>query len=247
MSNTRAIVLTALFLLLSLVLFEATGLDLAVQDCFYDSARGWLVDRHAPMPELVFYSGPKRAFVVFIAVVAACLAVPASWFPRRPFSRRAAAFLLVCIALVPATVALLKATTGVFYPYQVERYGGKRPYRNLMQSIPYVAGQARGHGFPAGHASGGFALMALAFAWRRRLARGLGLAAGLTAGWILGLYQMVKGAHYLSHTVVTMILAWLIILMVARLFGLYDSPGGGREPHRGCSSPPGKRSADALA
>lgn len=220
MNSNRAILVTGLLLVLTLVVFETTSLDLAVQDRFYDSTRGWIVDRQAPLPEFWFYDGPKRAFVVFIAAVLGCLVVPPAWFPRRPFSRRVAAFLLVCIALVPSTVGLLKATTGVFYPYQVERYGGKQPYRNLLQSIPYVKGRPRGRGFPAGHASGGFALMGLYFAWQKRAARWIGLASGLVLGWTLGLYQMLKGAHYLSHTVVTMVLAWLIILWLSRLFRL---------------------------
>ncbi len=223
MNRNRAIWVTALVLLLTLVLFETTSLDLAVQDCFYEAGRGWLVDRRAPLPQFFFYDGPKRAFIVFIAVLFGCLVVPQAWFPRRPFSRRAAAFLLVCIGLVPGTVGLLKATTGVFYPYQTERYGGIRPYRNLLHSIPYVPGQPRGKGFPAGHASGGFALMGLYFAWQHRLGRRLGLAAGLALGWTLGLYQMLKGAHYLSHTVVTMVLGWLLILLAAKYFRLNDS------------------------
>jgi membrane-associated PAP2 superfamily phosphatase len=210
-------------LLLALVVFETTPADLLVQDLFYAPGRGWLVDRKAPMPAFFFYDGPKVVFAVFIAVLLGCLTVPARWFPRRPFSRRTAAFLLACIGLVPGTVGLLKATTGVFYPYQVERYGGTRPYRNLVHSIPYVPGQARGHGFPAGHASGGFALLGLHFAFRGRRARWVGLATGFVVGWTLGLYQMLKGAHYLSHTVVTMLLAWLIIVLLARLFRL-DPP-----------------------
>jgi membrane-associated PAP2 superfamily phosphatase len=50
-------------------------------------------------------------------------------------------------------------------------------------------------------------------------ARWLGLACGLAAGWSVGIYQMLKGAHYLSHTVVTMIVAWLLILVASRAFG----------------------------
>jgi membrane-associated PAP2 superfamily phosphatase len=226
MRRNRAILLTGLLLVLVFVLFEATPLDLAVQDCFYDSAHGWVVNRQAPMPRFFFYDAPKLIFAVLIAVLLGCLVVPTAWFPRRPFSRCAAAFLLVCFGLVPGTVGLLKATTGVFFPYQVERYGGKQPYRNVLQSIPHVPCRARGKGFPAGHASGGFALMGLYFAWQRRQARWLGLASGLVLGWTLGLYQMLKGAHYLSHTVVTMVLGWLIILLLARLFRL-DAPAVG--------------------
>jgi membrane-associated PAP2 superfamily phosphatase len=36
-------------------------------------------------------------------------------------------------------------------------------------------------------------------------------------GWIMGGYQMLKGAHYLSDTLVTMLLAWIIHLLLRRL------------------------------
>jgi membrane-associated PAP2 superfamily phosphatase len=50
--------------------------------------------------------------------------------------------------------------------------------------------------------------------------RWMGLAFGLAAGWIVGLYQMLKGVHYLSHTIVTMFLVWMIIQIMSRVFGL---------------------------
>jgi membrane-associated PAP2 superfamily phosphatase len=49
------------------------------------------------------------------------------------------------------------------------------------------------------------------------------LACGLAAGWIVGVYQILKGAHYVSHTIVTMLLAWLIVQLLARAFGLGGS------------------------
>jgi membrane-associated PAP2 superfamily phosphatase len=33
----------------------------------------------------------------------------------------------------------------------------------------------------------------------------------------MGGYQMLKGAHYLSHTVVTMLLAWIVLLVWRRV------------------------------
>lgn len=35
---------------------------------------------------------------------------------------------------------------------------------------------------------------------------------GLGLGWWMGGYQMLKGAHYLSHTVTTMLVAWLVVI-----------------------------------
>lgn len=220
MNGNRAILLTVGLLVLSLAFFESTSLDLSVQDRLYDPAHGWIVDRDARLPKLVFYDGPKVALGAIGAVLVVCAAVstPRSrWFP---FSRREAAFLLVCLGLVPFTAGLLKKTTGVFSPWKISRYGGEQPYRNLFQSIPYVPGQARGRGFPAAHCSGAFALMGLCFVGKRRETRWLGLSLGLVAGWTVGIYQMLKGAHYLSHTVVTMLLAWLIVQVLARAFRL---------------------------
>ena len=36
-------------------------------------------------------------------------------------------------------------------------------------------------------------------------------------GWIMGLYQMMRGEHFLSHTVVSMLLAWQINLLLVLL------------------------------
>jgi membrane-associated PAP2 superfamily phosphatase len=225
MNGNRAILATGLLLVATLAVFETTSLDLRLQDRFYDAGHGWWVDRDAPLPKLIFYDAPKVLIGVIGAFLVWCLAAPASKAARLPLSRREAAFLLVCIGLIPLTAGTLKKTTGVFGPWKITRYGGEHPYRTLFESIPHVAGQERGRGFPAAHCSGAFALMGLYFVGKTPKARRWGLAVGLTTGWIVGTYQMLKGVHYLSHTVVTMIVAWLMIQLLARAFGLgSDAP-----------------------
>jgi membrane-associated PAP2 superfamily phosphatase len=229
MNSNRAILLSAAVLALTVTVFEFTPWDIDIQDRLYDAAHGWRVDRDAPLPKLIFYDAPKVAVGLVGAFLIVCALVPAPRSPRWPLSRREAAFLLVCIALIPFTVGALKKTTGVFGPWKIARYGGIEPYRTLFQSIPYVAGQPRGRGFPAGHCSGGFALMGLYFVGKRRATRWLGVFCGLAAGWAVGTYQMLKGVHYLSHTLVTMILAWMIVQLLSRAFRLGE----------GSTNPPG--------
>ena len=60
----------------------------------------------------------------------------------------------------------------------------------------------------------GFALMALYFVGSSKRTRRLGLAAGISAGWSMGLYQMLCGQHYFSHTIVAMQIAWLMIMLL---------------------------------
>ena len=218
-NGNLSILLGLLCVVLTIVVFEKTSIDLRVQDLFYDPVRGWAVDARAPLSRLVFYQGPKWVLVVFVAGLALCIAAPEAWARRLPLTPIQAGFVLTCIAVAPITAWFIKRHTGVLYPCYVQRYGGTEPYRTLLESIPRVPGRVRGRGFPAAHCSGAFALMSLYFVMPGPL-RWVGLALGLVAGWVVGLYQMLKGVHYLSHTIVTMFLVWTIILALSRAFGL---------------------------
>ena len=218
-NGNLSILLGLLCVVLTIVVFEKTSIDLRVQDLFYDPVRGWAVDARAPLSRLVFYQGPKWVLVVFVAGLALCIAAPEAWARRLPLTPVQAGFVLTCIVVAPVTAWFIKRHTGVLYPCYVQRYGGTEPYRTLLESIPRVPGRVRARRFPAAHCSRAFALMSLYFVMPGPL-RWLGLALGLVAGWVVGLYQMLKGVHYLSHTIVTMFLVWTIILALSRAFGL---------------------------
>ena len=201
-----------------LALFEFTDLDLALQDNFFDFAsRRWLVDAKDPSGRLVFYNGPK-ALVWIIALTALTLAAgPARWRERWQLNRRGLWLGVLVIATVPALAGLGKKYTNVFCPSEIRRYGGDVAYAKLCEPFPADDRPARRGGcFPAGHASGGFALLGLlAVRASRRWRRGV-IALGLGLGWWMGGYQMLKGAHYLSHTLTTMLVAWLVVLLWRR-------------------------------
>lgn len=204
----------------ALVLFEVTDLDLIVQDRLYDFAQGrWWVDAQAAGPRLWFYDGPKIVLILFAVSVLAWALGPERWRARLPAgSRRDLLVLLATLASGPALVGLGKATTDVFCPSEVRRYGGDVAYVKLCGTFAEGDRPARrGHCFPAGHASGGFALVALAGLARTRRGRALGLAVGLVAGSWMGGYQMAKGAHYLSHTLVTLLISWILFLVWRRV------------------------------
>ena len=221
MSIDRTLFPAALLLVAGFVLFELTGIDLWVQDFCYDFARhAWLVDKTAPLPRLLFYDGPKFAIAV-LGIVMAALALFRHKLrgPRLP-SRRDLLVCVLTLAAAPSLVALGKAVTNVHCPYQIERYGGNVPYLKVCQRFPEDARpEKRGRGFPAGHASGGFALVALAGLARSRRGQLAGFLAGQAAGWTMGVYQILKGAHYLSHNVFTAFLCWLMFLAIRRLCG----------------------------
>lgn len=202
-----------------LALFEFTELDLAVQDRLYDfAANRWLVDGNEPVGRLVFYNAPKIAVIAAGVALLALALGPARWRERLAFDRHGLAVAVLTLATLPALAGLGKNLTNVHCPSEVRRYGGVAPYVKLCAPYPEDdRPEQKGHCFPAGHASGGFAL--LGFAWLRpgRTWRRGAVRLSLAAGWWMGAYQMAKGAHYLSHTVTTMLLAWLVAALWARM------------------------------
>jgi membrane-associated PAP2 superfamily phosphatase len=204
-----------------LVLFEHTGLDLALQDRFYDFGAGrWLVDGQEPVGRWFFYHGPKTAVWLIGLTLLGLLAGPEAWRRRLGFAQRDLAVAVLTLATLPALAGIGKNLTNVHCPSEVRRYGGDTAYAKLCEPYPADDPPAeRGHCFPAGHASGGFALMGLAWLRPTRRWRLGGLALGLGLGWWMGIYQMLKGAHYLSHTLVTMCVAVIVMLAWRRWLG----------------------------
>ncbi len=203
-----------------MALAEFTSLDLAVQDRFYDfAAQRWAVDRDAPGPRFWFYDAPKVAIIALGVGVLVLAAGPARW--RRGIDRRAWWVALATLATVPALIGAGKSLTNTFCPSEIRRYGGDVPYVKVCSPYPEDDRPARrGRCFPAGHASGGFALLGLIGLARTRRGRWTALAVAMGVGGAMGIYQMAKGAHYLSHTLVTMLVAWGVFIGWRRIFGV---------------------------
>lgn len=205
-----------LTLVIATLLFEVSDLDLLVQHWFYNvGTQQWLLDKSDPVLRFIFYDGIKD---LLLALTAALL-ITALVFRKQP---RVAVYqqglwlTLLSIALILATASGLKAVTNVACPTQLTEFGGGIPHVKLFEDYPPGQRPAKAqHCFPAGHASGGFALLSLVFLFKTSRNRRLAVAAGLSLGWIMGLYKMFIGDHFLSHTLTSMLLAWGIICAIS--------------------------------
>jgi membrane-associated PAP2 superfamily phosphatase len=167
--------------------------------------------------------------VLIIALGLGLLALatgPARWRERWALRRRDVCVALAVLASAPALISAVKATTNTFCPYEIRRYSGSAPYVRVLETYPVGDRPTRrGRGFPAGHASGGFALLGLAGLARKRRGQIAGVCVGHAAGWAMGGYQMLRGAHYFSHTVITMLVCWIIFLLWRRTVRVADHAG----------------------
>ena len=62
--------------------------------------------------------------------------------------------------------------------------------------------------------------MSLFFLFKRQRNKNIALVSSLIIGFCTGSYKVLVGDHFVSHTIIIMICAWLIILLIAR-FVLY--------------------------
>lgn len=192
--------------------------DLLAQSPFFRHGE-WLISQggHADYKWMA-YIAPK----VFIGIVGGTflflfLASFSDKCRLRLQAWRKPSLLVSCgILFVPLTVAVLKNLSGVYGPADMEPYGGRCPHVGLLEQLWAYGTTGGGRSFPAGHASGGFALMALYYLPLRGLWKRLLLVFGILVGWSMGLYQMARGEHFLSHTLVTMFLALGVLTLLDR-------------------------------
>jgi len=210
-------------LVASLAWFELTPTDLWLQEALFDTARQqWIWSGGEPVSRLVFYDGAKSLLMFFALSLAGSL-VFMRYSPTVRSYGRGIRIVVLSLILVPACVAGLKATTNVACPRALTRFGGEVPYVGILSSYPAeYAPITRQQCFPASHASSGFALLALFFFFKTPRNRALAIGLGLAAGRTMGSYKILIEGHFLSHTVVSMLLAWVVINAVviaeARLF-----------------------------
>lgn len=213
--------------------FECTDWDMQLQDRIFVGGH-WLVDAKAFWPRVLCYSGPKAALWVLglgLAVLGCAPASRAAWVGLGQVARCRLWVAAGTLAIAPALVATGKATTNVFTPMDLQRYGGYAPYaKTFARHAPGERPKRRGHGFPAGHASGGFALFGCASMYNSRRWRYAVTAVALGLGGWMGTYQMLKGAHFLSHTLVSALLCWIVYRLVLRAAGEIRESAGQATP-----------------
>lgn len=187
--------------------------DLRLADALYAwQGHHWALRWATANEQILHAAGRSISASVWTLVVVAWFAARAR--PQWRAWRRPLACLALSVLLSTALVAWIKSWSGIDCPWDLIRYGGERAYVDLFSARP--AGMPHGGCFPAGHASGGYAWMASYFFFvaMRPAWRWYGLGVGLALGFVFGVSQQMRGAHFLSHDLWTAALCWLTALAV---------------------------------
>lgn len=193
-----------------LALWEASRLDLPLIR-FYGTAAGFEWREHW-LTAKVLHDGTRVVGWTFFFLLLASV-----WRPRllvgalpRPERLWWIATTLACVALIP----MLKRASATSCPWSLVQFGGEFA-RYVPHWVLGLTDGGPGGCFPSGHASTAFALLPGWMALRDvapkagRIFLAVVVASGILLAWV----QMMRGAHYLSHSMWTAWICWMVSVL----------------------------------
>ncbi len=213
--TTRFLLTQSLFLILSAILllnfFTVAGaVDLKLITAYIDVNAAFPLRQHWALAEL------NHRYVKYV-LIAVYLSYGIAWlmsFYSEKFKPRRWEFgyFFIMVMLATSTIAILKSQSAHACPWDMAVA--------TTQGILWELSATAGHCFPGGHASSGFALLVGYFIYRttRPKRAYFFILAALILGFTMGWGQMMRGAHFLSHTLWTGWIIWGLNVMAYALF-----------------------------
>lgn len=216
-AHLRAWAFALLLYLVAMMWLMAGGGDLMMADRLYAfEGDAWHWRTHWLTAQWIHEGGKRLSWLLWLgtAVFTARVWSRSGWRAwRRPLL-----VLLFSVLLATSLVAAIKQAVPMNCPWDLQRYGGTAKLVGLFQAWP--AGASRNACFPAAHASAGFAWIALYFFFLqvRPRWRGWGLGVGLAMGAVFAIAQELRGAHFVSHDLTTIMICWSVSLLLYAAF-----------------------------
>ncbi|MFM2449361.1 MAG: hypothetical protein RIS44_1811 [Pseudomonadota bacterium] len=202
---------------LLLLCWDKLGWDRDVSRWFGD-ASGFVWRDAWVASSLLHQGGRVVAWCVVAVLILHC------WRPLQLISvtqnRRQRIFMLVAVLLCITFVPALKQFSSTSCPWDLQEFGGAATYVSHWDALVHRMRDAGpGRCFPSGHAVAAFGFIPIYFALRRdapQRARYV-LWTIVVMGLLFGAAQLVRGAHYVSHTLWSAWLCWLLAVCLDRV------------------------------
>jgi membrane-associated PAP2 superfamily phosphatase len=208
--------ITFSLLIIAIIFFGISGVDVFIQDYFFDFETSmWFLDSSTQPYKFIFYDGIKKLLILFILIMIATMVFFRNKHMIKEY-QNGIIIVILSFVFIPSSAGALKKYTNMPCPKAEKIYGGLYPKTKVWESYTNKEyKQEISKCWPAGHASGGFALLSLFFLFKSRKNKIIAVIVALSVGWSMGTYKMIIGDHFFSHTVITMIMAWLIVLIIS--------------------------------
>ena len=212
------VVLTVV-LLAAAALWDFSGLDLPLARVMGGSEGfPWRRD-HGVV--LLLHEVPRALSIALVVGLSAGAAVPWGFLKLLTVSDRLQLAASVLGGIAVSTLVKRLSTTSC--PWDVDIFGGAVPY--VSHWVLGFSDGGPGHCFPAGHASAAFGFVGGWFVLRRVLPplAAPWLMVAIAGGFVLGIAQQLRGAHFMSHTLWTAVICWSVGAMFECIFRAANS------------------------
>ncbi len=198
-----------------------SSLDLTTSHWFFDPQRRTFPLTHHWLWSTVLHSGLKWLAVVCWVALAflwvRSVLRPSSYMDGKSL-RAFLLFTLMASLVSVLVVTVLRNFSGHSCPWSLREFGGTAEFFPLFSTPPDGAGPGRC--LPSGHAASGFMWIAAVYGsarWKPGWLVPLCLTV-LPIGILAGTVQIARGAHFLSHVILTAALCWLVPWVLSRFW-----------------------------
>jgi len=204
-----------LVFLIAMSVFSILKIDFTITDFIYrfqGNAWAW---KYTLITQDVLHKGGKWLSLA-MGLVTLLLLILSTVVTRLKAYRTPLLYLFSATLLSTLLVATIKHLVNMECPWDLVRYGGERDFIGLLSIRP--SSMPTSACFPAGHASAGYTWIAcyFFFAAIRPHWRWAGLAVGIGLGLTFGITQQLRGAHFLSHDLWTVMICWTVSIVLSK-------------------------------
>lgn len=197
-----------------MLFFQHYRIDFAIADRLFHWEGGDWALKHHIVTEAILHDGGRILSETLGVIAILGFVVSLIWPPLHAWWRPLG-YLVMAVLLSTLTISTLKQWVSMDCPWDLVRYGGEMPFIGLFEQRPASLPDAAC--FPAGHASAGYAWLALYFFFKATLPqwRWPSLAIALSMGLAFGFAQQLRGAHFFSHGLWTLTICWTISALLS--------------------------------
>lgn len=201
-----------LVVILAEYFLEYQKVDILISRYFFDSTT-----HSFPLRFDYLFKNILHGYLNYLTGIAVCFLLGfllLTWREKYRAYRSILLYLLTSIFVSSVAVIATKMSSIRACAWDLQVFGGAYPLLSWFDVLPEDL--KPGRCWPGGFATAGFCLFAFYFAARRHLelrTAFLSLAIILLYGNVLGIVQVMRGAHLFSHHIWTAIICWYVSLL----------------------------------
>ena len=210
--KTEILLISACILLLIVV--KSFNIDFVLADQIYQLTNWDL--KYAFWTETIMHKGARYlVIVIFLFLIYSLFEMYRNQADKQNIYDLTV--VLISVVLCVASIAILKQIFDADCPWDLLRYGGDKPFFSLFEYSE--TSLTSKHCFPASHAGIGYSGIVFFYYLKvnNHHLKKKALLFGVILGGVFGVVQQLRGAHFISHDISSLLVCMIILTGVYKL------------------------------